>query len=232
MMIRKGMMFGGSVAAIALFAGSALAVAKPTPTPLAYPFPAKGATMYKTTFARAMDVCLDAPGEFTPGPWGPGVVTVQITGGGVGGLPRMGCVASPDNTDAMQFGKAQLVLNKAHGKYILNGIGFPADTLVDLVLNVQVTRKLVHTDNQGVKNVTFPVQTATCATVTVDAKGKLLQKGFLDSCLAYQLVDPTPGEGTGGTENSKFSMVNIEVQSATLVDHVTTKTIGTAGIVR
>jgi hypothetical protein len=106
MMIRKGMMFGGSVAAIALFAGSVLA-AGPPPTPLAYPFPAKGATMYKTTFARAMDVCLDAPGEFTPGPWGPGVLTVQITGGGAGGMPRMGCVASPDQTDPMQYGKAQ-----------------------------------------------------------------------------------------------------------------------------
>lgn len=226
MMVRKGMMFGGSVAAIALFAGSVLA-AGPPPTPLAYPFPAKGAGMYKTTFARGMDLCVDAPG-----PWDPGVVTVQITGGGTGGMPRMGCVASPDQTDAMQFGKAQLVLNKAHGKYILNGIGFPAAANVDLVLNVQVTRKLVHTDNLGVRNVTFPVQTAICPSAVVVANGNLLQKGFLDDCLSYKLVDPTPGVDTGGTENSKFEMVNIEVQSATLVDHDTSKTIGTAGIVR
>ncbi|HEX7406413.1 MAG TPA: hypothetical protein VF515_02065 [Candidatus Binatia bacterium] len=230
MMIRKGMMFGGSVAAIALFAGSALAAAGPTPTPLAFPFPQTGATLFKTTFARAENAC--AP---RPGPWGVGVVTVQVTGGTNG--MEMGCVADPNNTSPMHFGNAQLTLHKAHGKYILNGTKFPLGTQVDLVLSVQVTRKLVHTDLLGTQTVTFPVQEATCPTATVNAKGVLLQSAYLDDCLSYKLVDPTPAaigvtKSIGGTENTKFSMVNIEVQSATIKDHVTGLTIGAAGIVR
>jgi hypothetical protein len=235
MMVRKGMMFGGSVAAIALFAGSALAA-----TVNNAPFPQKGSALFKTTFARGMVKCPAAPG-----PWTGGVVSVQTLRqvGDLGGgfnpyMPTfLGCVASPDETDPMQYGKAQLVLNKTHGKFILNGIGFPAAT-VHLVFGLQITKKSVaHVsgplNTTTFNTVTLPLMTATCPSTTVGVTGKILQKSNLDACVGPTLktyIDPILGAG-GGSE-AKAETINIEVQSVTLVDDGTSNAIGTAGIVR
>ncbi len=205
-MIRKAMLLAGALGMVALAAGSVRAQT--------YSTPAKGGPIVKTSFVRAADSCTGS------------AVTVHID---ESGLPGAGCIAN--STDDLAFGKATLVLHKAHGKFVLNGNGFTAGDSVHMVLNLQVTRKNT-TTSAGTKDVTFPPSTAACASVVANSKGVILQKTTLDTCtgVTQKLVDPTPGL-EGGTD-SKNNAINIEVLGVSLVNDTSGKAFASAGIIR
>ncbi len=258
-MIARGMLVAGVAGGLVLLAGSARAQT--------FPFPAKGAALYKTNFARAVDSCTGS------------AVTVHVGTNQpqYADFPQFGCVASV--TDSLAFGKATLTLHKAHGKFVLAGNGFQTGDLVHLRLNIQVTRtSVVHSVNKcsggandgnpcgsdtecpggtctltGSDTVTFPPQDFDCVQVAADAKGVVLQKAFLDSCVnpfpvgagtptppvtdaQRSIVDPTPPAKTtpaqGGGGDSKTGVINLQILGASLVNDTTGNVFATAGLVR
>jgi hypothetical protein len=196
--MRKGILLIGLMAATAFAAGPAWA---------AFPFPVKGAKLFKASFAHAVTPCDPETG-----------VTLHIQGGIKGGKRDMiGCKAVIP--DPSVYDSAQIAVSAKAGKYVLTGKGF-AVAKVALQMHVMTTTpglpKIWETPNTY--DVTYLPLHLLCAPATITG-GKLVQKGNLDLCVrnptssAWNLLKPKTEIDPAGKDN-KPSTLNIEILDA------------------